>query len=255
MAHASPHTRSAPAGAPADQDQTATATQRAVQHLLREGNVGDLLHVVAHGVGHWLQGHLAAALTSALHEAVRPANEGAGGHALASLGRSALSALAQGSQTKRALSPSGAGQLLSGAQEGQVEVGVGVGVGEGAAAWEAGPALPHFEGLVSTAQAAAMAGVTPGTIRRWRRLGRLRSVGKGRSLLFLADEVCAAMRAGDPLACEPGPGTPDTPCNAESRQAHARRMVQELMAVADGGEVRSTHGPSTPDPAPGRRVR
>lgn len=246
MAHAAPRTSSRPATRPSSGTQHATPgaaahqgqaaanpTQRAVQHLLREGNLGDLLHVVADGVGSWLQGHLAAAWTSALQEAARPGQAPGAAHGSASRGRGTL---AQGPEARHALTPAGAAALA----------------GENGS----GANAPHLEGVWTTAKAAAMAGVTPGTIRRWRRTGRLRSVGKGRSLLFRADEVYAAMRAGDPLAAPDTPDTPDTPDSTNSarsvaaRQARARRVVQGLTADADDREARARHGASGPAPEP-----
>ena len=118
MAHAAPRTSSRPAthpssgtqhatpGAAADQGQAAAnSTQRAVQHLLREGKLGDLLHVVADGVGTWLQGHLAAAWTSALQEAARPGQAPGAAHGSASRGRGTL---AEGPKARHALTPAGA---------------------------------------------------------------------------------------------------------------------------------------------------
>ena len=83
-------------------------------------------------MGSWLQGHLAAAWTSALQEAARPRQAPGAAHGSASRGRGTL---AQGPEARHALTPAGAADPT----------------GENGA----GANTPHLEGVWTTAKAAS----------------------------------------------------------------------------------------------------
>lgn len=61
---------------------------------------------------------------------------------------------------------------------------------------------------VSTAEAAEIAGVTPGTIRRWKDEGKLTPAGAGRELRFLRTEVLARMERANRANARARPNSP-----------------------------------------------